>query len=83
MHQKLDNGRDIEVLVQSAIKVKTVNDVLIKMIASIPGIELQLARNLAEKFKSLKNLMKASEDDLMEVEKIGPKRAKTIKEYLV
>ncbi len=49
------------------------------IIESLPGIGPNLAKNLLEKFKSVKKVVNASEKQLKKVEKIGPVKANEIK----
>jgi DNA ligase (NAD+) len=48
----------------------------------IPGVGYVNARNLARHLRSMKALVEATEDDLVEVEGIGPIMARTIEETL-
>ncbi|MBR9676895.1 DEAD/DEAH box helicase [Candidatus Woesearchaeota archaeon] len=52
------------------------------IIASLPGVGPTLAKPLLEKFKTIKNIVNASLEQLQEVEKIGLKKAKLIKDIL-
>ncbi|MBI2557880.1 DEAD/DEAH box helicase [Candidatus Woesearchaeota archaeon] len=47
-------------------------------ISSLPGINLTLAKPLLKHFKTIKKMLNASEEELQEVEKIGPLKAKQI-----
>ena len=51
-------------------------------VSSLPGIESTIAKNLLKHFKAIKNIVNASEKELQEVEKIGPLKAKKIKEVV-
>lgn len=51
-------------------------------IASLPGIELKLARAMLEKFGSVAEVINASEEQLQKVELIGPKKAAEIKKVI-
>ena len=51
-------------------------------VSSLPGINLTLAKPLLRHFKTIKNLVGASEKELQEVEKIGPVKAKQIKDVV-
>jgi Fanconi anemia group M protein len=51
-------------------------------ISALPNIGLKLARELLEKFGTPKNVVNASEEELMKVEKIGEIKAKKIKEVV-
>jgi Fanconi anemia group M protein len=50
------------------------------VVAAFPGIGTQLAKPLLAEFKSIKNIVNASEDELKKVALIGEKKAKRIKE---
>ncbi len=52
------------------------------ILSSIPGIGPKLARSLIKHFKTVKRVMSAEPDELMEVEKIGDKKASKIYEIL-
>lgn len=48
------------------------------ILSSIPGIGPKLARSLISHFKTIRNVVSASKEELMEVEKIGRKKAERI-----
>jgi len=50
------------------------------IISSFPGVGSVLAKPLLKKFSSIKNIINADEDELKQVELIGEKKAKRIKE---
>ncbi|MEA2037702.1 MAG: DEAD/DEAH box helicase [Nanoarchaeota archaeon] len=50
------------------------------IISSLPGVGPSLAKPLLRKFKSVKNIVNASEKELQKVEKIGNVKAKKIKD---
>ncbi|MBI2650416.1 DEAD/DEAH box helicase [Candidatus Woesearchaeota archaeon] len=52
------------------------------LVSSLPGINLTLSKPLLRHFKTIKNLVNASERELQEVEKIGPAKAKQIKDVV-
>jgi len=52
------------------------------IVESIPGVGPKLAVALLNKFKTIENIAKASEQELREVEKIGKKKAKYIRKVL-
>lgn len=52
------------------------------VIASLPGIELKLAKALLQKFGSAADVINASEEQLQKVELIGPKKAAEIKKVI-
>jgi len=49
-------------------------------ISALPNIGMGGARPLLKHFKSVKNIVNASEDDLKKVDLIGPKKSKSIKD---
>jgi len=52
------------------------------IIASLPGIERKTAQKLLQQFKTIKDIVNAEREKLEQVETIGEKRAKGIKEIL-
>ncbi len=50
------------------------------IISSLPGIGNTLAKPLLKEFKTIKNIINASEEELQKVELIGSKKAKRLKE---
>ena len=52
------------------------------IISSLPGVGLGLAKPLLKHFKSVKNVINASEKELEEVEKIGKKKSEKIKDIV-
>ena len=59
-------------------KVRTISDAQEALVASIPGINKQLAVNLLTYFKNPKNIANASISELLEVPLIGKEKAKRI-----
>ncbi len=51
-------------------------------IASLPGIEVKLARALLQKFGSVAEIMSATEEQLQKVELVGPKKAAEIRRVI-
>lgn len=72
--------RKKEVRVREGVKPVTLPDLQRYVIAGIPGIDSVLADRLLERFKSVRAVFDASEEELMEVEGIGEKLAKRIRE---
>ena len=64
--------------IKVAKKIKTISDAQEALIASIPGINKQLAVNLLSYFKTPKNVANASISELLEVPLIGKEKAKKI-----
>ncbi len=52
------------------------------LVSSLPGINLTLSKPLLKHFKTIRNIVNASEKELQEVEKIGPQKAKQIKDVV-
>ncbi|MFH0979232.1 MAG: DEAD/DEAH box helicase [Candidatus Woesearchaeota archaeon] len=52
------------------------------IVSALPGVGITLARPLLRKFKTVKKLVNATEEALQKVEKIGPQKAKQIKEVV-
>ena len=52
------------------------------MVMSLPGVGPQLAKNLLEKFGSVKKILSANEKQLQMVEKIGEKKAAQIRKVI-
>ena len=52
------------------------------IVSSLPGIGLQTARELLRKFKSVKAIFNADEEELKQTELIGEKKAKKIREVI-
>lgn len=52
------------------------------IVSAFPGVGAALAKPLLREFKSIKNIVNSSEEDLKKVEKIGEKKAKEIQRVL-
>ena len=50
------------------------------IVGSFPGVGSTLSKPLLREFKSIKNIVNATEEELQRAEKIGPVKAKRIKE---
>lgn len=60
----------------------TDNQLIESIISSFPNFGPQIAKNLLTKFKTIKNVINASEDDLIQVDKIGKLKAKRFNELV-
>ena len=49
------------------------------VVSSLPGINLTLAKPLLRHFKTVKNIINANQEELQQVEKIGPSKSRQIK----
>ena len=48
------------------------------IVESLPGVGPKLSKSLLEKFKSIKDIAQSSKEDLSDIDKMGPKKAKDI-----
>ena len=51
-------------------------------IESLPGVGPTISKSLLKKFNTIKKIINATDEELKEVEKIGPKKVKNIKKVL-
>ncbi len=70
-----------EISLVSDKKSHSENEEMEKFISSIPKINVVNAKGLLSHFKSLKDLINASEKELLEVQGIGPGRAKFLRKF--
>ncbi len=61
-------------------RASTVQEQQEYIVSSLPNVGLNLAKELLEHFKSVKNVVNASEEELKKVEGVGEKKAKAIKD---
>jgi Fanconi anemia group M protein len=61
-------------------RASTVQEQQEYIVSSLPNVGLNLAKELLEHFKSVKNIVNASEEELKKVEGVGEKKAKAIKD---
>jgi Fanconi anemia group M protein len=59
----------------------TENEELEKFVSMIPKVNIITSRNILKKFGNIKNLVNASEKEILEVEGVGKLRAKNIKDF--
>lgn len=52
------------------------------IVSSLPNVGLNLAKELLQHFKTIKNVVNASEEELKKVEGVGEKKAKNIKDVV-
>lgn len=52
------------------------------LIESLPGIGPTISKSLLNRFKTIKKIINATEEELKEVEKIGPKKIENLKKVL-
>ena len=75
-----ETGRDFNL--HADRKPSTLKEQQEYFVSSLPGINLTLAKPLLRHFKTVKSLVNASVKELQEVEKIGPVKAKQIKDVV-
>ena len=75
-----ETGRDFSL--HADRKPATLKEQQEYVVSSLPGVESTIAKNLLKHFKTVKNIMNASEKELQEVEKIGAVKAKQIKDVV-
>ncbi|MBI2654595.1 DEAD/DEAH box helicase [Candidatus Woesearchaeota archaeon] len=75
-----ETGRDFSL--HADRKPATLKEQQEYVVSSLPGVESTIAKNLLKHFKSVKNIVNASEKELQEVEKIGAVKAKQIKDVV-
>ncbi|MGC8478858.1 MAG: ERCC4 domain-containing protein [Candidatus Micrarchaeia archaeon] len=63
---------------KGAARAHNLHDFQLLVVGNLPGVGPKISESLLQHFKSLKNLANASVEDLMEVEKIGKKKAEKI-----
>lgn len=78
--EQLETGKDFSL--HADRKPATLKEQQEYVISSLPGMGLSLAKPLLKKFKTIKNIVNASEKELQEVDKIGPLKAKQIKDVV-
>ncbi len=67
---------------QHAGKPASLQELQEYIVSALPGVGSVLSKPLLKEFKSVKNVMNASVDELQNVEKIGPKKAQDIRDVL-
>lgn len=63
-------------------KARTLKEQQERIIESLPGIGLRLARSLLSKFATVERVMTATEKELVDVKNIGPQKAALIRKVL-
>lgn len=82
MAKREQQGNDREIRLRVGRKGFTRAEQQQFLVESLPGIGPTVAKSLLEHFGSIQKLVNASNDELKEVEKIGPKKAQAILEVL-
>ena len=63
-------------------RVWTLEDKQQFLIEGLPLVGPKLAKSLLQAFRSPSNILKASEEDMLTIEKLGPKKYKLIRDVL-
>ncbi|MBI1934968.1 DEAD/DEAH box helicase [Candidatus Woesearchaeota archaeon] len=78
--EQQETGKDFNI--HADRKPSTLKEQQEYVVSSLPGINLTLSKPLLKHFKSVKSIVNATEKELQEVGKIGPQKAKVIKEVV-
>ena len=73
-----ENGTDFSL--HGSKKPMSIKELQEYIVSSFPGVGRGLAKPLLREFKTIKNIVNASEDELKKIELIGEKKAKRMKE---
>ncbi len=76
------DGRAREPSVKGGARSFTESQFMERIIGNIPGVGVETARNLLQHFGSLQAIVGAPEKELLNVDNVGPKRAKAIFELM-
>lgn len=79
-HEQLDKKKDI--FLHGEKKPLTLKEMQEYIVSALPGVGAGLAKPLLKKFKSVKGVFNASEDELQEIDKIGKVKAKKVKDLI-
>ena len=82
MAEKEQEDQEKEVAVRGNSTGKTMEQRKEFIVAGLPGVNTKIARRLLKKFKNVRSIFKASEEELQEIEGLGPKKAKSITSML-
>jgi len=74
--------RDKDFSIRGERKPLTTTEQQEYIVSSLPGVGGTLTKNLLKEFRSVKNVINASEDELKDVELIGKKKAEEIKKIV-
>ncbi|MBI2655002.1 DEAD/DEAH box helicase [Candidatus Woesearchaeota archaeon] len=78
--EQQETGKDFNI--HADRKSSTLKEQQEYLVSSFPGINLTLSKPLLKHFKTIKNIVNASAEELQKVEKIGPQKAKQIKDVV-
>ncbi len=80
--KKEQEVKPINIQLSTISKNATKDDVLIAMLTQVPGIETKLARKILKKFPSLDQLVRAKQEEFMEIKGIGKILSYSLYEHL-
>jgi ERCC4-type nuclease len=63
-------------------KARSIKEIRENVLAAIPGVGISMSKKLLKEFKTIHNIARASEKDLMRVDKLGKKTAEKIHNIL-
>ncbi len=78
--EQIENKNDVRIRIGR--KGLTVNEQQRFIVEGMPLVGPQLAKNLLEKFGSIKNIINANEKELQDIENLGKKKSKQIKKII-
>ena len=78
--EQLDNNKEISL--RGSKRTWTVEEQQQFLVEGLPLVGPKLAKSLLREFKSPITLLNATEEDLIKIDKLGPKKAKLIRELL-
>jgi Fanconi anemia group M protein len=79
--KRMQEDEDRE-FVYHTLKPQTLKEQQEYIVSALPNIGTKLARPLLKKFKTVKKIINASEEQLQKIDLIGPKKAKGIKDVI-
>ena len=82
MAEKEQDDSEKEVAVRGNSSGKTMKQRKEFIVAGLPGINTKIARRLLREFKTVRRIFEASNEELQEIEGLGPKKAESISSML-
>ena len=71
-----------EIVFKPKLKAKSINEIQLNIVASLPFVNAILAKRLLKHFKTPRNVFCANEKELQKIEGIGEKKARAIRKVL-
>lgn len=82
MAEKEQEDQEKEVAVRGNSTGKTMEQRKEFIVAGLPGVNTKIARRLLREFKTVRSIFEASEEELQDVDGLGPKKAESITSML-